>query len=187
MKDKYVLTSIILFFIIQTSYFWEKWIGFLLFPITIIILIILIVLISNLIAKLLALLQSKFKNKEVLKSFIIQSIILTLIIFFPFGMIKFNNFEEKDVILAFREGVAGCGSHLKFKVDNTYIDKEICFGSFESSGKYQIKGDTILFLGESKNDYAVIKRGKVGNELVCFKNDSVRFIYEITKLELKQK
>ncbi len=187
MKDKYVITSIALFVLIQTSYFWEKWIGFLLFPISLLIIVTFIVLVVNLFSKLWALLKNKFRNKKLLSSFIIQAVILPLTIFFPFGMINFNDFEAKDIILAFREGVGGCGSHLKFKVDKTYIDKEVCFGSFERSGKYEIKGDTITFLSGSENDYAVIKRGKVENELVCFKNDSVRIIYEITKLELNQK
>ena len=80
-----------------------------------------------------------------LKSFGIQGIIILLTFFFPFGMIPFSNFEEKDIISAFREGVGGCGSYLKFKADKTYIEKEICFGSFESSGKYEIRGDTIYF------------------------------------------
>jgi hypothetical protein len=138
-------------------------------------------------AKLWALLKNKFQNKKLLTSFTLQAVILPLTIFFPFGMINFNDFEEKDIILAFREGAGGCGSHLKFKVNKTYIDKEVCFGSFERSGIYEIKGDTITFLSGSENDYAVIKHGKDENELVCFKNDSVRLIYEITKLELNQK
>ena len=119
--------------------------------------------------------------------FAIQAIILPLTIIFPFGIINFNDFEEKDIILAFRDGVGGCASYLKFKVDKTYIEREYCFGSFERSGKYEIKGDTITFLSGSENDYAVIKKGKIENQLICYKNDSVRLMYQITKFDLNQK
>jgi hypothetical protein len=187
MRDKYVITSIILFVVVQTYYFWEIWIGLMLLPIWIAIIITFIVLVFNLISKLWRLSITKLQDKELLISFAIQAIIISVTIFFPFGMINFHDFEEKDIIVAHREGVGGCGSYLKFKIDKTYIDREVCFGVFEVRGKYEIKGDTITFLSGSNHDYAVIKHDKFGDELACFKNDSARFIFEITKLELNQK
>ena len=65
------------------------------------------------------------------------------------GIIDFNRFEGKDILIAHRERGGNCQTRLNLKNNNKFIERNYCFGVFENRGKYEIKGDTIYFKNKS--------------------------------------
>ena len=110
-------------------------------------------------------------------------IVLTLTFIKPFGMIDFEKFESKTILIAEREGVAGCSMTLKLKENKKFIAKSICFGMTKTIGCYEIKNDTIYFydikLGRNDKEFykfAVLKPSKINHfSLLCLKskNDTI--------------
>lgn len=191
MNKKYTLIlSISFFVIVSTSYFLEKWLGFLLMPITIILFLLFGILAINLVVLFIQLILHKFKDREKLKTAITSLLILIAVFFFPFGLIDFEQLEGEDYIIAQREGSANCTTTLKVKENNEFVLKHICFGSEEERGTYTIKGDTIFLVFDKtyKKAFVVmeLKRENYENklgELDYFQemNDTIPLILTIHK------
>lgn len=196
LKTKPVFISAILFGTINTSYFWENWIGFWLFPAVLCLAILYLALIVILISKIPALLKSKFRNKEQLTICFIILTTLILVFTFPNGIIDFQRFEAKNMLTARREGVAGCAMYLTLKENQEFTERESCFGIQERKGKYKIKGDTIIFSfyntrvqNASKSIGIIHFRNKseyARNSFQYYRQstDSIPMYFEITKNDL---
>lgn len=113
-------------------------------------------------------------------------IVLILTFIKPFGIIDFEKFESKNILIAEREGVAGCSMTLKLKENKKFTAKSVCFGMTETIGQYEIKKDTIFFydikLGRGEDQFykfAVLRPSKKFNNsksftLLCFKSKNDR-------------
>lgn len=183
MKDKkLILTAITFFLIINTAYYWQGKLGFLALLAFLILFVVFIVLGIVVLKEIYYAIIEKFKDKNrLLKIGIVLSILL-LTFFKPFGLIDFEKFEGKDILIARREGAANCMTTLKLKDDNKFSEKSVCFGMNEIKGNYNFKNDTIFFENVSLNleddefyKFAIIRPIKQhGNNknfvLVRFKN-----------------
>ena len=90
-------------------------------------------------------------------------LVLVTTALFPRGIIDFRKFEGPNLILAVYKGVANCTTMLEIKKDNRFIQRSICFGVDEFSGRYELKGDTITMYFDKKTNsvsrtaYGIIK------------------------------
>jgi len=128
--------------------------------------------------------QEKLKNRTRLFLIGIMTAVLGLSFFYPGGLINFDKLENDSVFIAQREGSANGMTTLKLRDDKTFIERNVCFGVSETTGTYNIKGDTIFFnkvsLGRHESEFykfAVIKKRETKNEkylgdLVRYKNHS---------------
>ena len=200
MKNKILLlTAFILLLIVNTAFFWEGKLGSFAMVLSLILMVVYGVLIISSLYQIYLAIWEKFKSTQRLISISIVAVVLGLIYFRPYGIINFEKFQGNDLFIAAREGAANCNTTLKLKENNKFIEKSICFGVSEITGKYSIKGDSIFFsdvqLGRDKNEYyqfAIIKQSasenkKIIGELKRFMNYSDTLPHElwITKNELK--
>ena len=182
-KNKILITiSIIFFLIVNTSYYWKSNLGFITLPISLILFLIYLVLCIVTIRYLYFAFIERFKNKNRTYSIGLLLIVLTLTFIKPFGMIDFEKFESKNILIAEREGVAGCSMTLKLKENKKFTAKSVCFGMTETIGGYDIKNDTIYFydveLGRDEDEFykfTVLRPSKKYFTLLCFKskNDTI--------------
>jgi len=186
------------FLVVNTSYFWSALIPP---PWIFLILLLLIglygVLIVTLVMQVAYASEEKFRNKQRYASIAVVAIVACLVGYRPAGMIDFEHFESKDLLVAEREGVANCLTTFKLKEDKTFRERSVCFGVTKKEGQYSIHNDTIVFSNiESSKDkdfykFAVIKPsdslsvGDIG-DLVLYRNlqDSTPYRLWITKNEL---
>ena len=199
-KYKILITITIVFFlVVNTSYYWKSNLGFITLPISLILFLIYFVLCIVTIRSLYFAFNERFKNKERMFSIGLLLIVLTLTFIKPFGIIDFEKFESKTILIAKREGVAGCSMTLKLKENNKFTAKSVCFGMTETIGKYDIKNDTIYFydveLGRNENEFykfAVLKSSKKFNNIKYFtllsfksKNDTIGHGLKVKLNDLK--
>jgi phosphate/sulfate permease len=194
MKNKILITTTIIFFlIINTSYFWVDKIGILGFLIIFPLLAIYCALLIVLIVQLCFAIKEKFKEKFRVFNIGLLTFVLILTFLFPTGVINFEKFESKDLIIEGREGCGGCNSTIKLKEDLTFIKKEVCFGMEKKKGTYQISNDTIYFFKGKESlgyTFAIIQESKYipPYPILTFfknKNDTIGYSYRIFKNDLK--
>jgi Cbb3-type cytochrome oxidase, cytochrome c subunit len=162
MKRKiFIIAIIILFLIMNTSYFWEKEVGVLLIPILLVLAVCFLVLIIKFFFELNTARKEKFRNKARVYVLLLLFIVLTTSILFPQGLINFDKLEGKDLLVAYREGAASCTTTLKLKDNNKFKITSICFGIEERSGKYELRNDTLYFKEQTHRDRN-IKQYKFG-------------------------
>mgnify|MGYP003615963902 CR=1 FL=1 len=175
-----ILTTIIFFLVVNTSYYWEGKLGLLAFPSFILLILIYFGLGIALIRQLYLIIKEKFGNK--LRLLTIGLLVFVLIITFlrPNGLINFDKLEGCDILVAEREGAANCMTTLKLKDDFTFRERNVCFGVTETKGKYHIKNDTIYFdnvnIGRHLDEYysfGVVKPSKFSKDGKHF--DFVRY------------
>jgi hypothetical protein len=196
LKNKVLIITIIFFLIVNTSYYWEGKFGLFIFPIFLILIIIFLGLVIALAKQLYFAFKDNFKDRIPTICLLITVLILTFVK--PFGIIDFEKFEGKDLLIAEREGVANCMTTLKLKESNKFTQRSICFGMTEINGNYRLKNDTIFFenvnLGLEKEFYqfAIILPSKLLMNsgqiaLVRFKSktDTIGDELFITKNKLK--
>ena len=146
-------TTLILFLLMNLSYFCEGEFGILTFPIFIILFIIFFILFFELIKKIYISTKEKFakKNRNYLLGFMI--ICLTSIIIKPTGIINFDKLEGENLYFAQAEGAANCTSTLQLKKTNKFIYESICFGMDKTKGNYEIDKNLIYFKNFDKNKF----------------------------------
>jgi hypothetical protein len=109
------------------------------------------------------LLKEKAKNKKRIVLVIFVGLVLSTTFWRPNGIIDFDKLSA-NILVADREGVAGCGTTLKLKKNKRFVKKEYCFGIREVTGDYAISNDTFYFKNISSRDtsqkiqYAIIRR-----------------------------
>lgn len=195
-KNKILIAITIIFFlIVNTSYYWKSNLGFISLPISLILFLVYLGLCIVTIRHIYFAFNERFKNKERLLSIGLLLIVLTLIFIKPFGMIDYEKFESKNILVAESEGVAGCSITLKLKENKKFTAKSVCFGMTETIGSYDIKNDTIYFydveLGRDEDEFykfAVLKTSKINHfSLLSFKskNDTIGHVLKVIHNELK--
>ena len=145
MKNKTLLLTLLFFLIVNTSYYWSAKLGFGAMLAFLILCCAFLALTIELISKLYKASQENFKNTQRDITIVVILVVLATTLFKPFGLINYESFESKNILVAQREGVAGCMTTIKLKENNQYKLKEVCFGNTEFTGKYSIKNDTIYF------------------------------------------
>ncbi|MDT3401602.1 hypothetical protein [Mucilaginibacter terrae] len=201
MKNKgLVISAVVLFLLVNTSYYWEGQLGVLAFPADLLLVIAFLILAIALIRQFYFSIKERFKNKH--RSIImgLLTITLGLILYRPGGLIDFDKLEGNDVLMAEREGAANCMTVFKLKDNFTFKERSVCFGVVEVKGRYSLKNDTIYFNNVKTGLYtdgfymfAVItpsiyqKDGK-HFDITLFKNkgDSLGYTLPITKSELNR-
>lgn len=198
MKNKGLLiTTIIFFLIVNTTYYWEGKLGLFVFPAFLILVIIFLGFGVAMIRQIYFLVKEKFANKKRFINIGLLTLVLTLTFLKPFGLIDFDKLEGDNILIAEREGAVNCMTTLKLKDNFTFSERSICFGVTETKGNYHLQNDTIYFdkvsVGRHENEFykfAVIEPSKfnkdgkhfdltryksltdtVGNELWITKND----------------
>lgn len=183
----------------NTSYFWMDKLGLFAIPFSIFLFLLYITLVLALLYQVYWVINEKLQNRKRNILVLVMGVALILIFLWQDGIINFEKYEDKDLLVAEREGAANCYTILKLKENNKFVEKSICFGVAEITGKYLIKGDSIFFsdvqLGRNANEYyqfALIKQStsenkKIIGELKRFMNLSDTLPHElwITKNEFK--
>ena len=146
MKNKAIILATILYFlIINTTYFWQGKLGLYSFPFFVILVLIFLILFVIFIKQVYNGINENFKNKLTNLNIIILIITLSFTFAKPNGLVNFEQFQEKDLLIAEREGGANCNTILKLKENGIFKEKTVCFGITEIIGKYEFKNDTIFF------------------------------------------
>ncbi|TKG95109.1 hypothetical protein EYV94_10365 [Puteibacter caeruleilacunae] len=199
MKQKRLIILAILFSLtINTTYFWEGQLGFFAIVALGLLAIVFCILAIALIVQLVIGVRERFKQRIRIYNIVIISVVLALAIKKPNGVINFGRLSGKDLLIAQREGAANCMTTFKLKENNKFIERHICFGVMDISGKYKMINDTIYFTNVSshrhaKNYYkfAVIKPSRFNSskkdyDLVMYHNasDSIGTELWIIKNEL---
>lgn len=186
-----VITSVIFFLVINTTYFWEGKLDLFAFPVFVLLVVAYLVLAVCLIRQIYFVIREKFSDRQRLFGISLLAIVLVLTFCFPRGLIDCGQLSGKDLLIAQREGAANCMTTFKLKENSRFSEKSVCFGSTETKGTYEMKGDTIFFttvhLGTGEEGYykfAVIKRstGKDKNgytRLVRYKKDTDTIGHEL--------
>lgn len=140
--------------------------------------------------------MEKYSKPDRLLTIGVMVTVLFLIFLRPGGLIDFDNFRGKDLLVAQREGGGNCRTVLKLKEDNRFIERSYCFGISETKGSYLVKSDSIFFsdveLGQDEEKYyefGLIKSPQNETEpelFVGFKNhsDSTGYILLVSVNEL---
>ena len=127
--------------------------------------------------------REKFADKQRLRLIGLMTPVLMLAFLYPNGLINFGKLESDSLLIAQREGVANCMTTFKLKENNTFIERNVCFGVTETTGEYRLSGDTIYFENVSRGrrekefyEFAVIvdkdEKGKYLGDLVRSENQS---------------
>lgn len=177
-----LIIATLLFLVVNLSYYWYRYLGFYIIPVSIVLAIIYVSLAIYLVMQISNSIKDKFSDKKRLFTVIVLAAILGLIFAKPFGMIDFEKLSGKDLLVAEREGAANCLSTFRLKNHNNFTFKTICFGSFEANGSYNANGDTIFFKNVTPErgqdrfyEYGIIKTSYFSNknitgDLYLYKN-----------------
>ena len=172
MKNRGLLiTTIIFFLIVNTTYYWEGKLGLFAFPVFLILVIIYFGLAISFIRQIYFGIREKLKDKSRLLIILLLALVLTFTFFKPFGLINFDELEGDNLLIAEREGAANCMTTFKLKDNFTFRERNVCFGVTEIKGNYHLQNDTIYFdnvsVGRHENEFykfAVIKPSKFNKD-----------------------
>lgn len=195
-----IIVSLIFFVLVNTTYYWEGKMGAVAMLTTLLMIVYFVVLVILLLVQTYFAIGEKLQNKHRLFLLGLIAIVLTLTVFFPNGIVNFEKIESDIVFIAQREGVASSMTTLKLREDKTFKNRVVCFGIDETTGMYEIKGDTIFFKSNSwvrdKEDFyefAVLERAKSPKEkylgrLVQFedKSDTIGMALEVIKNDISK-
>lgn len=164
LKNKALLITAIIFFLaINTSYFWEGFLSIWLLFAMLLLLITFVFLAGALVWHAFNMVDEKFRSKDRNITVAVLTIVLALVIYKPWGIINFEKLEGKGLLIAEREGGGNCMTTISFKENGKFYAKSVCFGVKKTVGQYTIHNDTITFsnIKYSRNkeyyEYAVIK------------------------------
>jgi len=195
-----IITTIVFFLLVNTSYYWEGKLELFAFPAFLLLAAVYLGLAIALYLQLYLTFKERFNQK---KRFIVIGLLITVLLLSflkPMGLIDFDKLEGNDVLVAEREGSANCLTTLKLKDNFTFRERIGCFGVTEIKGTFRVVQDTIYFdnveLGRNENEFykfAVIKPTKSNNskilgDLKRYKNTSDTIGHElwIIKNELQK-
>ena len=158
MKSKGLIITIIIFFlIVNTTYYWKGKLGLFAFPMFLILAVIYLGLGIALIRQIYFSFKEKFADKKRLIDIGFLMLVLIRTFLRPFGLIDFDKLEGDNVLVAEREGVANCMTTLKLKDNFTFTERSVCFGITETKGNYHLQNDTIYFdnvsVGRNENEF----------------------------------
>jgi hypothetical protein len=185
MKNKgLIVTSILFFLLINTSYFWEGKLGGWAFPAFFVLILVYCGLAVGLLQQTYFAIMEKQGNKQRVLIIILLLTVLCLTFLYPAGIVNFDKLSGSDILIAQREGSANCMTTFKLKERNKFSERSVCFGVTEVKGKYRFVNDTVFFedveLGRYQEDFyqfAVIKpsrfnKNKNALDLIMYKDKS---------------
>jgi hypothetical protein len=195
-----IITTIIFFLLINTTYYWEGKLGVLAFPGFLLLAIIYIGLAIALLRQLYFSVKERFKIRYRNVTIGLLTLVLVLTFLKPAGLIGFDKFEGINLLVAEREGAANCFTTLKLKDNMTFRERIGCFGVSETKGTYKFVNDTIFFdnvkFSRANNEFykfAIIRPSKFDNnkiiaDLILYKDlkDTTGYELWITKNELQK-
>jgi hypothetical protein len=197
-NKRLIITTIIFFLTINTTYYWEGKLGLFAIPVLLLLIFIYFGLAIALVGQIYIAIKEKLADKLRLLLICFLTLVLILTFFNPFGFIDFDKLEGEDVLVAQREGAANCMTTFKLKKDFTFRERNVCFGVTEVIGTYRISNDTIYFESvkrgkeeDIKYEFAIIEELENYTELPFAlklykdKNDTIGFNYYIRKNKLK--
>lgn len=151
MKKGLVLTSIIFFLTLSTSYYWEGKLGLLTLPAFVFLTIIYLVLGVMLIVQLYHLIREKINVKTRLLNFCIILVVLILTFSKPYVFLKnlflmeYLDIENDNVLVAARFIESKPTETFKLNINFTFKEKNAIYSLSEMTGTYKIGDDTIYF------------------------------------------
>jgi hypothetical protein len=169
MKQKgLIITAILFFLLVNTTYFWEIKLGGWGMLVIFILVLVFLILSVNLLRQLFYAIKEKYLNRHRLLTVCLLTVILGLTLFFPSGLFDFDKLMGKDLLVAQREGAVNCLTTLKLKENGKFIERTACFGLQEIKGNYKMINDTIYFenVESGRNEdtyyrYAVIRPSEI--------------------------
>jgi hypothetical protein len=172
LKNKGLLiTTIIFFIIVNTTYYWEGKFGLFAFPAFLVLVVVYLGLAISLVIIIFLAVKEKLVYKSRLLLIGLLTIVLALTFYKPFGLINFDKLEGDNLLIAEREGAANCMTTLKLKDDFTFRERTVCFGITEIKGNYHLQNDTIFFdnvsVGRHEDEFykfAVIEPSKFNKD-----------------------
>jgi hypothetical protein len=100
---------------------------------------------------------------------------LIVVYLFPGGIVDIDKLQSKDILVAFREGVANCRITVRLKENKKFIIEEVCFGIDKVSGSYNRINDSTIKLNYkchnchfSQYDYIIISVKDIENKKVAW-------------------
>lgn len=191
MKNKgIVILSIVFFIIINSSYYWEGFVGIWAMPLSIILFICFLILGIAFLLQLFKSISEKFKSSSRTFLLVMLTLVVGLTIYKPSGLINFDKLEGKDLLVAQREGAANCMITLKLKENSVFVKRSVCFGIDKIKGEYSLKNDTIWFSNTNKgvdfHEFGVIRENDSQEiDLYYSINDTIPLNLLVNKNELK--
>ena len=171
-NNKLLLATLFFFLLINTAYFWEWRSSLLSIALLLILLAGYILLSIAIIVQIFSAVEEKFKNRARIILITVMAIVLILTYCKPNGIIDFENWEGKILLVADREGAANCTTTLKLNSNNKISVRIVCFGISKISGDYTVKNDTIFFSNYSKGrhefnyQFALIRKNETQNKKI---------------------
>ena len=166
MKRKRLLIATILFFlIVNASYFWEPKLGVFAILTLLIIIVCFFVLSVFLLRQIFFAFREKFIDKQRILVIVVMTFVLATSFLLPRGVIDFSAFESESLLVAQAEGGGNCTTTLRLRANNKFVERNVCFGIYDTFGEYFIKEDTIFFKNVSQGrnerkfyEFAIIKK-----------------------------
>jgi len=100
---------------------------------------------------------NKFRIKKYNISTLIIAAVIAFNILFPFGVIRGHDLDPETFIKASREGAANCTTNLILGMDNSFIERSVCFGVDRNAGSYRISDDTVYLTFNNESNFGVKK------------------------------
>lgn len=164
MKSKSALIIAILLFIgVNTLFIWKQITPASVFFVFLIFRILSFLLFFVFILKIGGGLIDKFKNRNNNISVGIIGFVLAFCFFYPAGILRSSDFDPEYYLIASQEGTANCSTSIILAVDNSFIERNVCFKIEEREGTYTIQNDTVYFSFkknstiEPKQTYGLLK------------------------------
>jgi len=197
MKHKAPFIATFLFLIlVQTQPLWEgHWGGWHIIVLEALVLFFLVLLVMGGV-QIVKSFREKFKDRQRLLLIGVLACGLTGTAMYPHGLVSRELWEAESVLVAGRLGGFDSSVQLKLMEDQTFREKAVGLGMYESLGKYRIADDTVHFydvstglLNEAFYEFALIKQDSAFEEdwmLVYYENqvDTVGRKLWISKNEL---
>ncbi|MCX6316098.1 MAG: hypothetical protein NTW29_02320 [Bacteroidetes bacterium] len=160
-KKGIIILAIIFFVLINTNYYWEVWLSYYSLLLFLLLGLVFLGLAIVTVQELYLLVKERFSDKKRLFQAGLLVFVLGTAAYQPFGLIDFDRFSGKKVLVAGREGGGDCTTMLKLFENHTFRERTACFGISVIKGSYELKGDSILFkdIEDRKKyySYALIK------------------------------
>jgi hypothetical protein len=170
-KNKLNITTLLFFILINTSFFWDGFLGIYSIPFSFVLEIVFLIIIVNFFILIFRIIQNKFDSKNKRNQILYIAIVIALTIYKPFGFINLELSKANEVLIAKKEAVSNCNMLLILRDDGTYTQRMVCYSIDNIQGTYSLKNDTIFFknsfeysecpkyglITENSNNYQIIK------------------------------
>lgn len=175
------IITVLYLIIVSTQYYWESNLGLLAIPSFLILLGVFIILGVVAIIQILKFFLEKLKNRNRMVSALFILFVLLIVYLKPYGVINFEKFEKETILEASRTGGGNCNVKLKLFKNFSFEEKERCFSTSRTRGKWKVENDTIIFTNVKSNWFngsyyqkAIIRKSNSHNyadELIRFRDN----------------